>query len=331
MKQSPHQRVDVKIFKEILKFNFNSYIEINKHLNLLEIVQKFNTIELSREGLIKNKEIEINKLNFSQYGFKKLVDFKSNFRECDIENTTTIRLIPNKSYILDDIIQIPKAFDLRGKIYIEFLSDVFERLKIKAEYILLFSEASIDIELYAKKNIQMAQAIFNDAKLLLQKAQTNNNQTDLFAYYIFNIFIVNTLMFYQKMFSFYFNEKTISNEQMKSELFDLSNSIIFSNYLNNTGVNTKLFDLLENFQIKWNGNINVLMTIIFELMNKPIGKLFMMDVDEEKLKLFLTTFVVDKNGMPLKRITIDTCLKSYREDKRAKGNTKIDIEKYFSN
>jgi len=58
---------------------------------------------------------------------------------------------------------------------------------------------------------------------------------------------------------------------------------------------------------------------------------FHFGINEEKLKLFLTTFVVDKNGMPLKRSTIDTCLKSYREDKRANGNTKIDIEKYFDN
>lgn len=332
MKQSSYQRVDVIILKEILKFNFASVFE-NKTSNnaLLEIVQKFNTKEICIDGIDINKHYVESKLNINEFGFKYISDFKILFNENKIDKTTTIKLIPKTNYLLEDSFTIPEPFDKKGKIYLELISDVFERIKLKAINILSSSTEASQIELYAKKNIQMAHAILDDARNTLKKAQETNDKSEVFLFYVFNIFMIKIVWFYQKMFSTYYKETIETKEKMKSDLFDVMNKSIFKNETS-TNINSELEFFLRNFKIKWNGQVNVLTTLISELKDKnsKIEKP-LLEVDDEELKFFMHNFIVDKNDNPLNMTTLNTCLKSYRTDKKVKDEKRIDISKYLQN
>jgi len=333
MQTKSYQRTDVSIFKEILRKKFCP--EDDKGASkkvLLEMIQRINEKEIIIDGLEIDKKKEQNNINVREFGFKENSDVKFDFVQDVFENKTKMVMTAKTIYELEDKIELPYPANNKGKLYLAFISDTFERLKIKAENVVSATNETKYIELYAKKNIQVAQRIFYDARMLLNRTQIKGDRNIIFLVFVQNVFIINVILYYQNMFSSFYNEKKMTKKSLKAELYDSVGMNIMMEPVAEYGKNEKEEELIEEERIfQWNGQVNVLATFFYDALNEKLSnKKMLLDADKEDIKYILNKFFVDKNGNAISKETIRTCLTDHRDEKRAKGKKRIDISKYSS-
>ncbi len=327
--------IDVDVFKDILENEYFS-CKTNKRevTELLELVKQTNTIEVKVPGLNIDKKKETAKIKYRRYGFKIKADFAYDFRQDVFENETIISLIPQTIYELEDMIKnLPVPYCDKGKKLSSLLSDTFERLKVKAKYILRNSVKDEQITHYAKKNIQTALRNCYDARMYLVKIQKTKNRDAIFLAYMANIFMLNVVAYLTKMFSSYYSDIKNDKGKQKEELFDAMDLNVFmepeTEYKKKKKQKTTNPEILIALA-KLNIPTNVFLTAVYDVINhKTKDDLNPIEVNQKLLEELLSLIVLDKKGDLLKKSTINTCLKSSRDDKRVSGSKKIDVSKYF--
>jgi len=333
MQTKSYHRDDVSVFNKILRKKFCPTDDrgASKKI-LLEMVQKINQKEIKFKGLDIDKKEEQGKINVLEYGYKESSDVKFEFVQDVFENKSKIVLIPKNIYELEDKIELPYPPNHKAKLYLNFLSDTFERLKIKSVNVVRETHDTKNIELYAKKNIQMAQRIFYDARMLLNKTQIKGDRNIIFLVFAQNVFLINVILYYQNMFSSFYNEKKMTKKSLKAELYDSMGMNIMMEPVAEYGHVPKKKE--ENIDIvfkpiKWNGQINTLIAYHYDYMNECLtNKKPYMETSIENMTEFIHRSFIDKNGKPINKNTIRMCLQEYRDDKRPKGKKRIDISKY---
>ncbi|MDD2635952.1 MAG: hypothetical protein PHW82_10675 [Bacteroidales bacterium] len=330
-----YRSIDVDVFKDILENEYFSCKTNKKEVTeLLELVKQTNTIEVKVPGLNIDKKKETAKIKYRRYGFKIKADFAYDYRQDVFENETIISLIPQKIYELEDMIKkCPVPYCEKGKNLSLLLSDTFERLKVKAKYILGNSINDDQITHYAKKNIQTALRNCYDSRMYLMKIQKTKNKDAIFLAIMANAFMLNVLTYLTKMFSSYYTEKTHDKYKQKAELYDVMDLNVIMEPETEYKVKPKIQEVDDETDIPriiWNKKTNQLLTAIYDLYhlkdeeNNPLIEIDMKDLQDLVQKIFL-----DKNGKTLNKLTIKTCLSESREDKRTQGNKRIDVKKYF--
>ena len=327
MQVEPYQRIDVKIFEEILrKKHCSNETPVKTKKALFELVQSLNEVIIKVDGLDIDKKKEVKKINFKEHGFKNINDVNIEFSKDVFEIKNKITLKANTLYELEDHIELPEPIDEKGDLYLLFLADAFERLKIKAENILDITGDNKSIELYAKKNIQKARRIFYDSRIMLERTQSNGNRTDIYIFYVLNIFIINVILYLQKMFSAFYKEEKETKEKLKYALYDS----IKLDVLMEPVVEYKNEEKQDDIYFKWNGQINSFIAIFYDLANRTLpNNKILLEVDQNKLVEFMSKHVIDKKGKRFNENTIRTCLKESKFDKRPQGDKRHDIEKYL--
>ena len=340
MNTKPHENIDVEVYREILK---KTYCPVDEKTTskkaLLDVIKIINSIEIPIKGLDVNIENEVEKINVKEYGFKELNDIKIEFTTDIFKERTILKLIPKTIYELEDIIELPKANNNKERQYLFLMSDTFERLKIKAENTLDITINEKHIELYAKKNIQIIKRIFYDTRSVLKRVQETGTRTDVFILLAQNAFIMNAILYLQKMFSSFYHGEKITKEDLRKQFYDCLNMDIFLRQFKEYG-NSKnkeeerIKETIKNIDnsditIGWEGNINKLITLFYDLCNieMPNSKTLIYK-DKDKIEEFIHRYFRDKNGNPIKKSTIRICMQEYREDKRAKGKNRISVAKY---
>ncbi len=327
-----YNKIDVNIFKEIQKkqYDLNS-TNGSSNKRIQSIIQKLHSAQIVIKGFEINKHKELGKVKIEEHGFKDQLDIKFEFKQDVFEESTTLHLTPIRTYQLEDNQKLPTAYDARAKAYLVLLSDSFERLKIKVENVISETEDNDLIELYAKKNILMAHRILEDSKITLEKQQKTGVKSDVSLTYMFNVFLIKVIDFLQEMFSSFYKGKKIKKKKLKTELFDSIGMDIFIEPITGTQKCQTCTSENKDVSFQWNGQINVLVTLLYDLMNKKqSNNTMLLDASHENIKYLLNNYFVDKNGEPMNETTIDTYLKSYRDDKRAPDHKRINLDNYTS-
>ena len=331
MQVEPYQRIDVNIFEEILRKKLcSNETPVKNQKALFELIQNINEVVIKVDGLDIDKKKEMKKINFKEYGFKNANDVIIEFSKDIFENKNKITLKASIMYELEDHIELPKPMDEKGELYIIFLSDAFERLKIKATNILDITGDNKSIELYAKKNIQKALRIFYDSRIIFEKTQTHGNRSDIYIFYFLNIFIINLILYLQKMFSAFYKEEKETKVKLKYALYDSMKMDVLMEPVAEYKKENSAFENQAEILAKWNGQANSCVALLYDLITKKLpNNKFLLEADINDLITILSRHVIDKNGKRFNENTIKTCLKESRFDKRPQGDKRFDIEKYI--
>ena len=329
MNKKPYNSADVCIFHEILKAKEYIDNEDNTQKNILNTIQNIHKKEVIFSGLDINRQKLLRNINFCQYGYRSGKDIKIEFIQNIFDNNTKMILTPNSIYELEDIIDLPNPINNQSKLFQDLLSDTYERLKVKAISIIQETEEHCFIQLYVNKNIQLLHRIFYDSRIELHKVQLIGTQTSIFNVLSLNIYIINVIIYLQNMFSNFYQEELLSKDNLKLQL---CNTLDLNKLINPVIANKKAsIKIRTNNKItllKWNGQINTLITLVYDLMNFRHGNdKMLLEATTEDIKYLLNKYVVDKNSKPISKQTIETCLKEYRDEKRAKGSKRIDVSK----
>ena len=313
-----YQKIDVDVFKEILSGKYCPTVEKGASKKLLfEIIKEISKVIIKIKGKNIDKNEIIENINFNEFGFKEQSDVKITFKET-VFGHTELTLQTKNIYELQEGIELPTPRNNKQKLYQALLSDTFERLKIKCYNVLNEANEQKHIELYAHKNIQAITRIFYEAKTLLNKSKKNPTDKDRFYIYVQTLFILNTVLFLQNMFSSYYKEKNYSKKTLKLEMYDAVGPDLFSEPTAEYGNNDKQED-----KFKWNLQINQLATFFYDLEKAKV-----VEGNSEQLEDFIVNTFTDKNGNSINRLTIRTALKEYRPEKRVTGKKRLDISKY---
>jgi hypothetical protein len=325
----PHNRTDVNIFRELTKRKYFTENNINSQKAVFKCIENIHKSEIIVKGFNINRQRELRNINASRYGFREYEDIKFEFIQDVFDNNTKILLLPSKIYDMEESFDIPRTNDSTILAYTQLLSDSMERIKVRAEYILSDTEEISGIELYAKKNILMAHKIFNETILLLQKAKLKNDRREIFIAYIQNVYIIKLINYLQDLFGAFYSDRRFSKKTLRNELYEVINLKTFLD-LNECKQQCMDGSVLGNGGVlQWNGPINRLVTLFYDLKHDTMpNQKPLLDAEVDDIKFILTNFFTDRNGNFIKGITIDTYMKEYRDEKRAQGKSRIDINKY---
>ena len=324
-----HNRTDVNIFRELTKREYFIENWLNSQKALLKVIESVHKSEIIISGYNVNRKKELRNINASKFGFRDFEDIKFEFIQDVFDKNTRILLLPTKVYEMEESFDIPKTNDSRILGYTLLLSDTLERIKIRAEYVLSDTKEIKNIELYAKKNILMAHKVFNETILLLQKAKKKNDRTEICIGYIQNVYIINLISYLQDLFGTFYSDRKYLRETLRNKLYEVINLNAFLELIESKqqDLNGTIID--DGATLKWNGQVNSLVTLFYDLMhNTPPNNKPLLEAGVEDVKYILTNFFTDKNGNFINEKTIETYLKEYRDEKRAKGKKRIDILKY---
>ena len=321
--RKPYQRIDVNVFREILKKKFcpNDEKAYSKKV-LLKVIQEINKVEIKIKGLKHNFKKEVGKLNLREFGFRNIDDIKIEVSEDVFDNNTIIVLKPKAVYELEGILQLTAPSTYKHKNYIALMCDTYERIKIKAENIIDEVDNKEQIELYATKNIQKATQIFFEAKAVLEKIHRRKDDSDKIFIYVQMIFIANTILHLQNIFYSYYKEKLYSKRTLQSEIYDsISIDIVMEP---TTEYGTKqVEEKPKHKKLVWKKNINILITLYYDLHNDNS-----FEAETKDIENYIHNNYLNKKGKEISKETIRICMQKFRDDKRAKGKKRIDISKY---
>lgn len=215
-------RIHTSLFEEILKGKFKPFLpKYNDNKALQSLFADAQTLKIQFNTDISQKYMD-EVPDMREHGFKRPEHFTYTIHEGKKTDTWELTIIPLNLYKLRENIQIPIYPSAKAKEYCRLICDEFERIKIRAEYVLEMVESKPRLNLYATKNITKAKKLHHDARILLSKLQQEANTESVFIIFVLDLFIIQTILLYQKLFKSYLEGITESEHELKTELFTLA-------------------------------------------------------------------------------------------------------------
>ncbi|MBU4154411.1 MAG: hypothetical protein KKD63_16195, partial [Proteobacteria bacterium] len=173
-----------------------------------------------------NEEIYIRYMeevpDMKEYGFKSPEHFTYTIKDGKKNGSWELTIIPLYQYKLRDNIQIPIYPTAKAKEFSHLICDEFVRIKIWAEYVLEQIESREKLNLYAIKNITKAKKLHHDAGVLIANLQKEQNTESVFIIFVLDLFIIQTIKLYQKLFKSFIDSPLESEFELKTELYTLA-------------------------------------------------------------------------------------------------------------
>jgi hypothetical protein len=331
---------------------------------LCNLVYEANTIEVAKLPANTDLIDYLENNSFLSYGYKSRKDYSVDYHQLP-NGKYKIVIRPNKVYKLEDSNDIPTFNTPKSHSFLELMGDEFERIKLRAEWVLEYCSEAKDLSLYANRQIQKTKHLFIEAKKELRDVQREKVRDNIYIFFVLNLFVARAIVFYQQMFLPYINTPLESKERLFYEIFQVlsvpkvcklfrfnltynsesfeksfSENTSFSEipysqtvsgssktFSNNIKTNENIGNLKYQ-PIKLNGQVNVLVDIftqLIEIHRTPEGPF--LETSRENLEAFLVANFVDRNNKPLSSHTINTLMKPYRTDKHIKHDNpkRIDI------
>lgn len=347
-------RIHIKLYEEIITGRFNPTHTRYANPDVLRgLVEEANTMRVAVLPAGENPQNFIDANDFTLFGYMTVIDFDLDIRPQN-NGKQEIYIKPVKVYELKEMIDIPYFNSFKCTSFLELMGDEFERIKIRAEKILEMSSDEKATGNYASKHVQKAKKMFHDAKRVLREVQKTDNPEDIYIFFALNLYIVRTILFYQKMFKPYLKHEPDTEEKLILEvlkelslkklcaLFPSEKSsycnFVKKSYVGKSSSSESVVEEPQTGQEKdqnpkksiettqgkwpyspgrWNGQVNALVNVFIQLTEetKVAGRPVFEISNDDLLNLILTNFR-DKQGKELSFYTIRTLLDKTRTDKR---------------
>lgn len=350
--------IHFKLYEEILCGKYRPYlVDLTNKESIDKFIADAHTTVIQ---ITDNSDKSINSLLYADYcylGYKSKSDYEIRLVE-KANKRKEIHIVPLKTYKLMETMDLPQFNTVKCNGYLEFMSDEFERIKLRAEQLLEKAETDNIISSYATKHFHKSKKLFHDSKQYLMEITDKSNPDDVYIILTLNMFIVRTILFYQTFFRSYipslskvetgtqlmsevvnsitlkkicnlFRNGNICNndytKKSRTEKYDVSEGTCSESQLNQTETKSSKKSqyyqqgLEGNSKIKINGQINVFVDVFLQMLEEvEVDGKPFIETSYETLETIILNNFIDKNGKDLSRATIHTFLKPYRTDKRLK-------------
>lgn len=218
-----YANIDNSVFSQIIKGSFPIIPNKSKSLwSPLQLVKSVNSRVVKTSTSKEQIDNELLTHDFTYYGYHTTLDYELKISYESAKGFHQLLLIPVKVYDLQENMLLPEPKDKRSKVFLDFFSDEFERIKIRAEKVLANTTSERALRLYATRNLQIARKLFHDSSILFQslslRASSPVDQSDLYIIYTLNLFIIRTMVFFSKFFKHFIDEAPLIEENLRKEL-----------------------------------------------------------------------------------------------------------------
>lgn len=349
-------RQEFSIYNEIL----HGYLQpLKPQLNdpelLSRLIEYANTRKVEIRKAFKHHDEIFTKINYTKLGYKQSDDFIILKANMDSNGVLTITIIPSKYYVLGDKMDndIEKPPCIKSKSYLQLIVDEFERIKIRAFNLLNTTEDPEHLKLRSLKNLRIAEYLLRESSAYAQYLQThkneNKNQSLFYIYDCLKKFLIKSIRFYHRLFDPFITKFYAQSEKLINNI-DRSTSADCIKYIDQDNIENFLEEPLPEInkesvqdralpKLRWNGKINSLATLFYDLLEKK-----MLTTNRHNVKVsndenlagtdmdlveFLYNNFLDSNGDRLSKDTLRTYLNPGRPDKRSKRSKDLNIDKYM--
>lgn len=348
-----YSQIHIKNYEKIIS---GKYMPCGRSFNdpkhLCSILKEANTHLLASIPEDQDPKEIIQNTDHQILGFKHPDHFKIECYPGKISDKKDIYIKPTKFYDLNDFIDIPQYVSVKANCFIEFITDEYARIIIRANRMLEIIRENEQLNHYACKNIQKVKQLLDNARHLLRSYQEKKDVECIYIAFVLCIYLIKTLVFYQKTFQLFTKIITEDEDQLRNDLNSwlLKGNTDFIMGLNFAGCfqtrssktivayglkknrfkrassdHEVFFDNEQSGEDKeqapmkgrWRGQINVLVDVFTQLSEEyEIDGKPILDAPPQVLQDIILRSFTDKDGHDLSPHTINTLLKPYRTDKR---------------
>ncbi len=210
------QTVDFTIYKQVNRGSYNP-VTISKQnsKSALCLVRSANTCVVCSAADKETAEKYINAYDLIAFGYLSSNDIEITYTHNDKLKIYQAVITPRTIYSLNDDISLPDPFNDKGKIFLDFFTDEFERIKIRAEHFVYSGFSNKKISSFACRNLQILRKLFHDSQMTFNK-MCPGNQSDLYIIYILNLFIIRCIVFYTQFFEPYLNKEPLDEQSLRN-------------------------------------------------------------------------------------------------------------------
>lgn len=188
----------------------------------LQLVKSANSQVVKTAPSKEQIEKELLSHDFTFYGYHTTSDYEVKINYESSCGSHQAKIQPVRVYDLQENMLLPLPPDERSRFFLDFFSDEFERIKIRAEKVLATAPTENVLRIYAFRNLQLARKLFHDATFLFHslsfRSDKPKDETELYIVYILNLFIIRTMVFYSKFFKPFIDTEPLSEEKLRKEL-----------------------------------------------------------------------------------------------------------------
>jgi len=307
-----NRTTDFAVYKQVIRGTYNP-VNITKpaYKSAFSLVRSANTCIVCSAAVKNDAEQYIAATDLMAFGYHSTNDFDISYTHNEKLKVYQAVIVPRNIYPLSEDIALPDPPDEKGKIFQDFIADEFERVKLRAEYIMFEASQDDKIHSFACRNLQLLRKLYHDSRISFNKLCSGKafNQSDLFILYTLNLFIIRSIVFYAKFFKPYLNEESPAEQSMRNTfhnemprmlkypwlfiqrppLYEMIQDCPDSSKVSDINLNYKeagysikpdipdslMKELQELVQlknsIKLNGPMNILVDAFYKLMNKPVS------------------------------------------------------------
>ncbi|HPS84622.1 MAG TPA: hypothetical protein PLA88_09910, partial [Bacteroidales bacterium] len=214
-----HELIHVTTYCEIANGRFHpKQACYNNSEGLCNLVYEANTIQVAILPANTDLIDYLDNNNFLSYGYKSKKDYSVDYHQLP-NGKYKIVIRPNKVYKLEDSNDIPTFDTPKSQSFLELMGDEFERIKLRAEWVLEYSSDSKDLSVYANRQIQKSKKLFSEVKKDLREIQNEKVRDNIYIFFVLNLLVARAIVFYQQMFLPYINTPLESKERLFYEIF----------------------------------------------------------------------------------------------------------------
>jgi hypothetical protein len=213
---------DFAVYKQVLRGAYNP-VSIAKSAvkSVISLVRSANSCVVCSADSKDEVTRFVSTSNLTAYGYHSTNDFKIIYKHDPKLKVHLAIIEPSVVYPLNEDISLPSTPDEKAKLFMDFFADEFERVKIRAEYLMDGSLSDELLRSCAMRNLQILRKLYHDSRIsfnsMCSRSNTTAHQSDLFIMYVLNLFIIRSVVFYSKFF------KPLLKEEPPSEV-DLRNN-----------------------------------------------------------------------------------------------------------
>lgn len=216
-----HNQLNSNLFEKIIKGNFRPYREYTddkcKTDDLWKTAQQLTLIynyDIISEFKSRNKDM-------TKYGFLKPTHYTFDIKKLG-NSKFWVQIKPTEIYELREEIDVEFLQTGRIKLFTSLIIDEYERCKIRATHFFNSTNDPIELETYAKKNIQITKNQFDDVQVLIPALIKNNNFESAYIIGVLGFFIIRKLKFVSNLFLSFYKAEMASPEELNIKLYKLA-------------------------------------------------------------------------------------------------------------
>jgi len=138
----------------------------------------------------------------------------------EITNIYNAVISPTRIYPLNEDILLPHPPDEKANTFIDFFADEFERIKVRAEFLMNGTFKGHAIRCIAVRHLQLLRKLFHESRInfnvVCSYSDATSRESDIFILYSLNLFIIRCIVFYQKFFKPFINEVPQDEQQLRN-------------------------------------------------------------------------------------------------------------------